>query len=239
MTPTGSSVPGPSADPTVAQALINKVSPRVLGIVLLVGIALLTSTTLYAVFSGRSVDFWGLKIGGGPGPDEVKGGPSDANQKRCAAREADLQAARNQSRDLEHQLAGAITSRDLSFWSGGKTKQEIVAICQTEADHPGCDDEDMAECLFAKIENRIGKSGGYIDPKSAPKDTVMMVQKALQSIKAFDGDIDGNGERTWQALMRFQQGKRIRNNDNAYEGLCGMKTLARIRAVHKQLADET
>lgn len=239
MTPTGSAAPGPSADSTVLRALINKVSPRVLGIVLVVGIALLASTILYAVFSGRSVDLWGLKIGEGPGPGEAKGGPPDPNQKRCAAREADLLAAQSQSHDLEHQLAGAITSKDLPFWSGGKTKQEIVAICQTEAEHPGCDDEDTAECLYAKIENRIGTSGGYIDPKSARKDTVMMIEKALQSIKAFDGEIDGNGERTWQALMRFQQGKRIRNNDNAYEGLCGMKTLARIRAVHKQLADET
>jgi hypothetical protein len=233
--------PGGSASTSgrgFVQSLLDKVSSRVVGAILMVGIVVLAATTGYAVFSGRSVDFWGLKIGEGTDKGDKTTIEGSARTKQSAACEDELANERKRTREAERRLAEAITRADLpQKWRDGMGKSDVLPILSADGGE-SCDDDDTLECLYAKIENRIGKSGGFIDVKHAKNDIVKMVQKALQSVDAFEGDIDGDGTHAWSALLTFQRRKGIRSNEDAFEGKFGTKTLARIRKLHDQIVHE-
>ena len=217
-------------------ALLNRIGPRVLGLLLAIGMLLLAGTTLYAIRSGRSVDFWGLKIGEGTQPTKPTGA-ADGEAKPWCRRE--LAAASKRAEEAERGLAAAIVERDIPvLWPEGKPKNEIIPTLARAGQE--CNDDDrMIESLYAKIENEIGQNSGFIDVQHAPKDIVVMIQKALQSCDALDGDADGDASRTWTALLKFQRSQHIRSNEDAYEGKFGMKTLNQIRKRHKAIGDGT
>ena len=215
-------------------ALLNRIGPRVLGLLLAIGMLLLAGTTFYAMKSGRSVDFWGLKIGEGTQPTKSAGTSDDGAKPWCRR---ELAAASKRAEEAERGLAAAIVQRDIPvLWPEGRPKSEIIPTLARTGQE--CNDDDrMIECLYAKIENEIGKNSGFIDVQSAPKNIVIMIQRALQSCGALDGDADGDANRTWTALLKFQKSQHIRSNEDAYEGKFGMKTLNQIRKRHKAIGE--
>ncbi|HVV48923.1 MAG TPA: hypothetical protein VHO06_04635 [Polyangia bacterium] len=217
-------------------ALLNRISPRVFGLLLAVVMLMLVATTGYAIFTGRSLDFWGLKIGAGtpPAKPPEANGTSDEGAKAGCQREA--AAASKRAEEAERKLGEAIAQRDIpNLWPAGKPKSEVIPTLIQAGQE--CDDDGMADCLYAKIENQIGKYSGFIDVQHAPKDLVTMIQRALQSCGALDGDLDGDAIRTRAALLKFQKSQHIRSNEDAYEGKFGMKTLNQIRKRHKEISD--
>jgi hypothetical protein len=217
-------------------ALLDKIGARILGIALIAGLVLLGATTAYAVLSGRSVDFWGLRIGEGASSTKKGAGEAAAGKPAC---EEEVVRLQKRAEEAERRLGAAITRGDIpALWPVGKAKSDVLPILlNANSSSAECDDDDTFDCLYAKIENHIGKEGGFIDVRHTSQDVVKMVQKALQSIDAFDGNIDGDGTTAWSALLKFQRSKGIRSNDDVYEGKFGIKTLSKIRNIHKKIVD--
>lgn len=222
----------------VLETIFTKLGPRMVGVALVLAIAFLGLTGMYAVATGRSVDFWGLKIGETPHAQaRPLNPPATEASKTC---ERALEQAKQRTRELSRRLDESITRSDLAeLWPLGHSKQSVVTALLTKPAPVTCPDDDTAECRYEKLLNRIGESGGAIDLLHTSKDTVILIQRALSDVGAYEGELDGNAAATKRSLIAFQRKFRIRTNTDTIEGLMGRKTLEQIRRVRRTIVDGT
>jgi len=215
---------------------LDKLPPKLLGIVVTVALAFAGITTVFALLTGRSIDAWGFKIGAGSAFAE-----QESKSPNVLESHDGTQALEQERATLKAQLAASIVATDIPrIWTAGLSKNDVV---QRLANHIQCnseaaEDDESAECLFARLVSRIGRAGGAVDVMTCRADaTVLLVQQCLRLAGAYQGPIDGNREAVRAALLKFQKENRIRSADGG-AGQVGLKTLRKLRDKHSALVNE-
>lgn len=183
--------------------LISKLGPRALSVLIVIALLLLAGVIGYAVSVGHPVNFFGLQIG--------------QSNEDLAAKISELQARLNerptheQLNELKSQIVKALTPSDLpGIWDPTLSKEEaksrIIEIKERAASYNEL--AGGADFVFLKLEREIANSGGAINTNAGTGNEVevfQLIQSALQSIDAFQGNPNGAQVLTNRSLREFQE----------------------------------
>lgn len=231
--------------------LISKLGPKTVAVLTAMGLVLVASVIVYALYAGHAVSFLGLSIDESNKEleSEISALRKTLAERQALEKELELQIVdlkrklKERSTDeevakLKTQLAKALTPVDLpGIWDAGMSRDEAVA--RVKAMKKSTDDyEKLAgspDFVFLQLEREISNSGGAINTNIAndnERDVFRLIQTALQFIDAFQGSPDGAQGPANRALEAFQKGYNAqvpKERELRPLGFFGRRTLSIIR----------
>jgi hypothetical protein len=200
----------------ITHALLAKLTPRVIALILMALIVSLAGVVVLAIFKGAEVDLLGFKVNArdtNPSlgvakqvsaedfiatlPIRLHGSPEDAKQKI----EAELSASEQKSTTI-----AALEERVTTL------EQTVRRLTEEKNDLQGTVEQsrDKFLNLVQRLEDERARWEGSINTniRVAEKSEVFrLLQQLLQRIGYYDGPIDADPDRTREALRKYKQAK--------------------------------
>lgn len=201
--------------------LMSRLTPKVLAILIALAMVLLAAVLLVAVVRGSDVSFWGVQISQ----------PSTAYKAEIASLQADVQ----QSISL-FELKGIIDST--------ATKAAALQEIKRAAAQSGqlAEWENKFSFKMVKLEFLISRYGSFIATNVSSSDrreAYQLIQSVLTDVDFYQGEIDGNMQKTHDALVAFQNDYNLHVPDAAKIqalGNFGYQTLEGIRSRYRMIS---
>ena len=210
------------------KALIARLTPRALAILLGLSIMSLAIVQGFAVYEGMgfSLTVSGFKV------EPVKTGNSEADQQQIAALEAVLQS----QPDIE-ELAIIFKRTDLETWED--LRPYLAWIQEREENHVRYRRHHLFKLFL--LEYYMGQNGGPIDTREGNRSDSAHLEIILEVLRplGFTTESEVTRESAFEAIKAYQidWNKRLEEIgekpvDEKYFGLLGRRTLESIRSYH-------
>ncbi len=201
--------------------LFSRLTPKVLAILIALAMVLLAVVLLVAVIRGSDVSFWGVQISQ----------PSVAFKAEIESLKVDLQNSIALS-----DLKGLVDSTA----SKATALQEIKRMAQQSGQF--AEWENKFSFKMVKLEYLISRYGSFIATNIAGTDrreAYQLIQSVLTDVDFYQGEIDGNMQKTHDALVAFQKDYNNHVPEPAQIqalGNFGYQTLEAIRSRYRMIS---
>ncbi|HNW58614.1 MAG TPA: hypothetical protein PKI62_02925 [bacterium] len=203
----------------IIDLIINKLTPKVLG--LLVGLAMLLLAIIIgiAVFQDKDVDLFGIKISQ----------PSRVCQEELARCKQEL------AESLPLPQLQEIIGKPLARPQVVDTLRALVRFAGEAAEW-----RNNYNYRLFELEQQMQRYGGFISTRiqdTSRTSVYRMIQAVLSEVGFYEGALDGAQTATHAALVAFQQdyNQRVPENEQITSlGSCGFQTLEALRNRYRQ-----
>jgi len=201
--------------------LLNKLSSKVLGLLIALAMLLLASVLLFAVARGSDVSFWGVQI----------------SQPSLALKQ--------EIEHLQAQLLRSIPLEDLhGLLDSTQTRTAAVAEITRLANQSNqiAEWENKFSYKLFKLELLISRYGNFIStsiPGADRQPAYQLIQSVLADVGFYEGEIDGAMNKTHASLIAFQQDYNTQVPEQAKIqslGNFGFQTLEAIRSRYRLIS---
>lgn len=206
----------PTEPANLTHALLAKLTPRIVALVLIAAIVALAGVVVLAIFKGAEVDLLGFKVNArgteaAPAapkkvsaedfiatlPTRVRGSPKDARQNI----DAELSAS-----DKKSTTIAALEERVAAL------EQTVRRLTQEKANLQATVEKsrDKFLNLIQRLEDERARWEGSINTNirvEEKSEVFRLLQQLLQRIGYYDGPIDADPARTREALKKYKQAK--------------------------------
>ena len=205
----------PAETENITHALLAKLTPRVIALILMAVIVSFAGVVILAIFKGAEVDLLGFKVDArdtNPAegakkvsaedfiatlPIRVRGSPEDAKRKI----EAELSASEQKSTTIAA-LEGRVTTLEQTARRLTEEKKDLRETVDKS--------RDKFLNLVQRLEDERSRWEGSINTNirvAEKAEVFQLLQQLLQRIGYYDGPIDADPDRTREALKKYKQAK--------------------------------
>lgn len=207
--------------------LLNKLSVQNILTIVLAVLVVVGTIAIVTILRGGSIKIGNINIGG------IKTESVHDKDSTTTSVDPDLMKVSDFSRILDEYYSEHMTKNQLF-----EITEELVKKAQVIDSY-----ENLFSFQLFKLELAIQNAGGYIDIQKTDTESInsfKLIQIVLKEINHYDGNIDGDMQRTFNALKAFQlYYNEIITNPNARFieedlGIFGNKSLEAIRGFYIQ-----
>ena len=160
------------------------------------------------------------------------------DQKRVLQQERDARLAVSDFRVISAAYFETVSTRGEVLTTVGDLIKEWEGLASNEQQN----EAHYAYKLF-KLEKTIPTYGAYIDTRilnsnGSLTDVYALIQQILQGIRFYEGEVNGDQQLTYEALVKFQQTYNAREQEHKIPqedlGLFGYRTLELVRNTYRR-----
>ncbi len=199
----------PAGTDRLRDALLEKLTPRIIGLVLGAAGLALTGIIVLAIFRGAEVDLFGIRVNARASPSVAK--PSSAMTAEqfiatlpAAVRGSIDEARRRIEAEMEQSLDRSAKLNALEQQVRRLTAEKAALEQASE------DSKDRFFSQIQRLEGEIARWEGSINTNvrvEEKNEVFRLIQQLLRRIGHYEGPIDGDAARAREALVRYKQAK--------------------------------
>jgi hypothetical protein len=203
----------------IIDIIINKLTPKVLALLIGLGMLLLAIIVGAAVFRGKDVKIFGIEI----------------SQPNKICQEQLAECERNLSQSVRISELQEIIGKPLARSEALDTLRTLLKFAGEAAEWRN----NFNYRLF-ELEQQMQRFGGFISTRiqdSSRTAAYRMIQEVLSEIGFYEGALDGGQRATYEALIAFQKdyNQRVPENEQITSlGSFGFQTLEALRSRYRQ-----
>jgi DNA repair exonuclease SbcCD ATPase subunit len=230
------------------QAVINKLTPRLIAVLVIAAIIALTAVLSYAVYKNKSVSFWGVAIGENENNDGSPNQIAELNAK-ISGLETNKDSLDQQVAELNAKISGLETNKvslDQQVEELNKRSREFKSLVD---DFPFDlksfvdDSKENFPLKLSLLEYKIYKLDKSINPTRDNKKIKVIykiIQDVFKEIGSYQHSIDGKPISTHLAIKTYQEDYNEKYREEGEDdyfpdhqlGYFGLKTVDSLRRIY-------